>query len=282
MKPDSDIATLIKQASSLLEDHSDSPLLDAQLLLCEILGKDRSYLIAWPETQLDATAFNTFVDYLEKRKHGIPIAYILGYKEFWSMNFSVTEDVLIPRPETELLVELVLTLAESITQPHILDLGTGSGAIALALAKELPHADIIATDRSTTALEVAQINAENLGLNSVQFIESDWFNALEKASYNIIVSNPPYIEQRDPHLEGEIKHEPLQALASGEDGLDDIRVIISGSKEYLTQNGQLLLEHGYDQGKRVRSLMKDESFSNVDTLRDHAGNDRVTVGKLPQ
>ncbi len=272
------ISSLLQQATHQLDKLSDSPLLDAQLMLAHILNKDRSYLMAWPEaipTQQECDLFNQF---LQQRIEAIPVAYILGYKEFWSMPFKVTPDVLIPRPETELLVEQVLKLVSDVSNPQILELGTGSGAIAIALEKELPNAQIIATDFSTKALTIAKTNAKALSINQLNFIQSDWFSDIPNSQFNIIVSNPPYIEQHDPHLKGEIRFEPIQALTSGDDGLDDIRIIVKNSVGYLKPGGTLLIEHGFDQGNKVSGLMKESGFIKCQTLSDYSQNDRITLG----
>ncbi len=275
------IATLLQAAKLQLECVSDSPLLDAQLLLAHILKKDRSYLLAWSETTPTAQQQQQFQSFLQQRLNGIPIAYILGTKEFWSMDFSVTPDVLIPRPETELLVEKVIEACVDIESPTILELGTGSGAIAIALAKELPQASITATDLSTAALAVAQRNAKHHHMQHIHFIQSNWFTDIPKGRFDIIVSNPPYIEKHDPHLQKEIKHEPIQALVSGKDGLDDIRIIVENANLYLKKHGKLLIEHGYNQGSRTREIMQQAKLEACNTVKDYASNDRITIGSSP-
>jgi release factor glutamine methyltransferase len=260
------ISTAINKLS-----HSDTPRLDAEVLLCHVLGVTRSYLYAWSDKIITTNQYNKFQQLLEHRIKGVPIAYILGNKEFWSLNLQVSENTLIPRPETELLVELVLARLDIDSQAKVIDLGTGSGAIALAIAKERVNCNVIATDKSTTALAIAKKNAKNLGLERVKFLQNDWLNNLGVA--DIIVSNPPYIAAAYPHLS---QHEPRTALVSGNDGLSDIRTIIAQAPKHLTKGGCLLLEHGYDQAAAVRGLLK--KFQSVETYQDLAGLDRVTVG----
>jgi release factor glutamine methyltransferase len=264
------ISTAIKKLS-----HSDTPRLDAEVLLCHVLDVTRSYLYAWSDKVIIANQYNQFQELLEDRIKGVPIAYIVGNKEFWSLDLQVSQNTLIPRPETELLVELVLARLDFDSQAKVIDLGTGSGAIALAIAKERVNCNVIATDKSTTALAIAKQNAKNLGLETVEFIETDWLNNLGMA--DVIVSNPPYIATADPHLnQGDVQHEPRTALVAGNDGLADIRTIIAQVPKHLTAGGCLLLEHGYDQAAAVRGLLKQFEF--VETYQDLAGLDRVTVG----
>lgn len=279
------ITQLIQQSTTQLEVTSDSALLDVELLLCSVLKKDRSYLKAWPENELSPEQINTFQDYLDLRIHGLPIAHILGERGFWSLDLIVTSDTLIPRPDTERLVELALEHIPEKADWKILDLGTGSGAIALSLAKERPSCHFVATDRSITALEIAKLNAKKNHITNINFILSDWFSALtdEQRSFDIIVSNPPYIKENDPHLnQGDVRFEPRSALTAGEDGLDDIRIIINSSQQYLSQNGVLLIEHGYDQAEAVCNLLKDANYSQVNDFKDDNGNPRVAVGHIKQ
>ncbi len=274
------IAELLRQAHQRLKTVSDSPLLDAQLLLAHSLQKEISYLLAWQEVVPDLPQQTLFQGYLVQREQGIPVAYLLGCKEFWSLPFAVTPDVLIPRPETELLVEQVLEYCQTLEQARILELGTGSGAIAIALAKEIPNASITASDISSAALDIARKNAQTLNQQRIEFVLSDWFTAIPLNTFDIIVSNPPYIEAADEHLTGAIRHEPMTALVSGADGLDAIRVIISEAKAYLQNGGALMLEHGYKQGKQIRKLFAASGYKQARTIRDYAGNERVTTGIL--
>ena len=233
--------------------------------------------MAWSEIIPTQQQFNQFNKDLTQRKEGVPIAYILGHKEFWSMPFIVTPDVLIPRPETELLVEQVINACSHLNKPTILELGTGSGAVAIALGKELPKAKITATDISNAALDIARQNAHNQQINNIRFIYSDWFLNV-KGRFNIIVSNPPYIELDDPHLNNEIRFEPKLALVSGIDGLDDIRTILTSSDNHLKEQGILLLEHGYNQGNQLRELMIKAGLKNCHSIKDYSSNDRVSIG----
>jgi release factor glutamine methyltransferase len=212
----------------------------------------------------------------------MPIAYLTEQREFWGLNLRVTPQTLIPRPETEHLVEAVLALVPKQAKWRIADLGTGSGAIALAIASERPHCEVIATDTSKEALDVATDNARILGLNNVQCIESHWFTALDGQSFTVICSNPPYIEPNDPHLsEGDLRFEPPSALSAAEQGLADLREIIQQAPDHLQDDAWLLVEHGYQQGPAVLNLFSEAGFTAVETRQDHAGHERVSMGKLP-
>ncbi len=273
------VAELLSDARQQLQ-HSPTPELDAELLLCHILDKTRTWLMAWndqPVSLPDETAFTTL---LNRRTHGEPIAHLTGQRDFWTLELEVTADTLIPRPDTELLVELALEHGQRGLNT-VADLGTGTGAIALALAAERPEWEVIAVERNPATLAVAQRNAKRNKLNKVKFFEGSWFDALPADTRcHIIVSNPPYIRDTDPHLkEGDVRFEPQQALASGKDGLDDIRHIIDGAPGYLENNGWLLLEHGYDQGDAVKALMDARGFSHTSTKQDLSGHDRVTLGQ---
>jgi release factor glutamine methyltransferase len=270
------INQVLSTAINKLSD-SDTARLDAEVLLCHVLDVARSYLYAWSDRVLSVNEYNQFEALLQRRVKGVPIAYIVGNKEFWSLNFQVSENTLIPRPETELLVELVLARLNSDSQANVIDLGTGSGAIALAIAKERLNCNVIATDNSAFALAIARQNAKNLGLETIEFVESDWLKNLGIA--DVIVSNPPYIAASDPHLtQGDVQYEPRTALIAANDGLADIRTIISQAPKHLTNGGCLLLEHGYDQAPSVRSLLKQYGFKQIETYKDLAGWDRVTLG----
>lgn len=258
---------------------------ERELLWCAALGISRSTLRAHPEYIHDEATKFKVGSWIERRKKGEPIAYILGEKEFWSLPLKVNPHVLIPRPETELLVQTVLEKFSSVSHKCILDLGTGSGAIALALAHERPDWCIVATDQSSDALDVARANAENLNIKNVDFYEGNWYLALpnleRKISFDVIVSNPPYIAWNDAHLkEGDCRFEPIEALQSGLEGLDDLRLIISNAVNYLTPKGWLLVEHGYDQGPRVFKLFQEHGFENIAQLKDLALHERVVVGQI--
>ena len=275
------ITQLIEDAIKQLEPVSDSARLDTELLLCSVLKKDRSFLRAWPEHELDQQQTHSFQEKLQQRLQGKPVAHILGERGFWSLNLNVTSDTLIPRPDTERLVELALDIIPENAQWKILDLGTGTGAIALSLAKEKPNCFITATDQSFAALEIAKQNAEKNQVSNIEFIQSDWFSNLENTQFDMIVSNPPYIKETDPHLkQGDVRFEPLSALTSGADGLNDIRTIIKNSLQHLKTKGALLIEHGYDQADAVCDLLKAAKFTNVSDFKDDNDNPRVATGHI--
>ncbi len=259
--------------------NSDTPRLDAEILLCHVLKKNRSYLYTWPENQLTEEQYQQFGILLSSRIEGKPIAYLIDHKEFWSLELQVTENTLIPRPETELLVEQVLAHLPLKTSSKVIDLGTGTGAVALAIAKERPQCHIIATDKSSQALQIAKNNAKNLALHNIKFIVSDWF-AKDLGMAIIIVSNPPYISINDPHLnQGDVRYEPCSSLISGIDGLTDIRQIIVQSHSHLLNKGWLLLEHGYDQAEQIQILLTENNYYSIETYNDLADQPRVTVGQ---
>lgn len=255
---------------------------EAQLLLQNVLNVNRAWLLAHEHDTLPSKTNTDFEALLTRRLAGEPVAYILGYREFYGLNLVVTPDTLIPRPDTETLVEAALEKAPADTRCSILDLGTGTGAVALAIAKHRPHAQVMALDASHAALRIAEHNAKQLGLAHVNFTLSHWFSAVEGERFNLIVSNPPYIEQHDPHLsQGDLRFEPMSALASGADGLDDIREIIAHSLIHLLPQGWLMLEHGYNQAQLVADLMAESGLVDINTIQDLGGNDRVTIGKNP-
>ncbi len=273
------IRTAIQQAERELRDTSDSPRLDAELLLAHSLGETRTYLMTWPDQALDEQQLAGFRSLLARRQAGEPIAYITGEREFWSLPLSVSPEVLIPRADTELLVELALERIPKDGELHIADLGTGSGAIALAIARERPRCHVVASDIAATALAVARFNAMQLGLSNIEYRLGSWLEALDEEMFDMILSNPPYIAENDPHLaRGDVRYEPRHALSSGRDGLKDLRIIAKGARRHLREGGWLLVEHGYDQGEAVQRLMKKAGYSAVACHADLAGNDRVTVG----
>ncbi len=275
------IKTLLQQLSAEFSSCSDSPQLDAQLLLCHVLARPRSYLYTWPEQTLDTAQQAQLQQLASRRRRGEPIAHILGEREFWSLSLKVTADTLIPRPETELLVEAALARIPDNAPWAIADLGTGSGAIALAIASERPLCRITAVDKSQAALAVAEDNAGRLGLRNIHFVHGNWFEPLYGREFAMIVSNPPYIEAADPHLgQGDVRFEPRDALASGADGLDDLREIIAHAPQHLSPPGWLLLEHGYHQGEAVLALLRAQGFAATETLTDLQGHDRVATGCL--
>ncbi|MDM8568432.1 peptide chain release factor N(5)-glutamine methyltransferase [Thiotrichales bacterium HSG1] len=257
--------------------NSNTSRLDVEILLCHVLRKNRSYLYTWPQKQLTSDQYIQFQTLLSQRISGKPIAYLIGHREFWSLDLQVTQDTLIPRPETELLVEQALIRLPIISK--IIDLGTGTGAVALAIAKERPKSHIIAIDKFPQVLQVAKNNAQRLELYNIEFIISDWFSNCLK-TVDLIVSNPPYISLNDPHLtQGDVQYEPSSSLVAGADGLDDIKRIVIQSYGHLFNQGWLLLEHGYNQAKQVRYLLEESNYKAVTTYADLAGQPRVTVGQ---
>lgn len=262
---------------------------ELELLWCFVLGVSRTTLRAWPERILNATEEEQFAlnALVKRRQQGEPMAYIVGVKEFWSLPLYVNPHVLIPRPETELLVEKILEIfpSKSNADLRVLDLGTGSGAIALALAHERSLWQVSATDQSAQALEVAKTNAKQLGIINVDFYLGDWYEALvgldaNQKQFDTIISNPPYIHNNDPHLtEGDCRFEPIRALHSGADGLKDLKHIIAHAAQYLRTNGWLLVEHGYDQGPQVLALFKEQGFKHCIGLKDLANHNRVVIGQ---
>jgi len=250
---------------------------DAEWLLAHVLGKSRSWLYAHGDDALAAESAQRYGALLDRRSAGEPLAYLTGRKGFWRFELQVTPDTLIPRPETELLVELALADLPRDRPVRVADLGTGTGAIALAIAYERPRAQVVAVDASAAALAVAHANARALRLPNVEFRNGDWCSPLGDERYDAIVSNPPYIALGDLHLEA-LRYEPAAALASGHDGLDAIRAIVRSAPSHLAANGSLLIEHGFDQGEAVRALFVEAGFADVQTAKDIEARDRVTFG----
>lgn len=271
------VRALLSRASTRLPDRAE-----AEILLAHALQKPRSWLIAHADDTLDAPAVDTFDALLARREQGEPVAYLTGHRGFWTLELEVTPATLIPRAETELLVELALARLSPDGTPRVVDLGTGSGAIALAIARECRHARLIATDASAAALDVARRNADTHHIRNVVFAEGDWLEPLAGRSFDLIVSNPPYIAEGDPHLgQGDLRFEPGSALASGHDGLDDIRRIVAGAQAHLVAGGWLLFEHGWDQGAASRGLLEAAGYAEVFTEQDLEGRDRVSGGRAP-
>ena len=305
------IKILLRNAAQQL--NTEEAALEAQLLLQHALNVNRAWLIVHENDALQPNIHAAFEALLKRRLSGEPIAYILGYREFYGLKLKVSADTLIPRPDTEALVEAALskipnpsfrreqfaklrTTESSYDETDsdlrqndkawndelkVLDLGTGTGAIALAIAHHRPQAFVTAVDASENALNIAQENAQSLEIANIKFIKSDWFGALQNEKFDLIVSNPPYIEQNDAHLtQGDLRFEPLAALASGVDGLDDIKRIITNAPKHLNPHGWLMLEHGYNQAACVAALLTNAGFNEIDTIKDLGGNDRVTLGKI--
>lgn len=271
------IATLLYLAKKRLSA-SSTPQLDAELLLMHVLGVSRAILMAWPLRQVDESELKAFEELLVRRELGEPVAYIIGHQSFWDVELRVTKAVLIPRPETELIVEWVLSKFEKQDDIKLADLGTGAGAIALAIAKHKPHWTIHATDNSQEALKIAKQNATFNEIKNVTFYEGSWCEALPQKNYDIIVSNPPYIAPGDPHLLiGDVRFEPSSALVSNHYGFDDLFKIAEQAKNYLNPNGFLVLEHGFEQADKLREHLKQLGYESVEAKKDLAGHARMTV-----
>lgn len=259
--------------------NSDSPLLDARVLLCHVLNCSTTYLHTYPEKKLTPDDWLHFTDLVEERDTGIPIAHLVGYKEFWSLRLKVNATTLIPRPETELIIELALDLVLPDTA-RVLDLGTGTGAIALSIATEKPSWRVTGSDFDPQIVQLAQENGLLNQIDNVTWLTSSWFSNIPAQSFDLIVSNPPYIDKNDHHLnQGDVKFEPASALIADKNGLSDIETIVQTSPQYLSCEGWLLLEHGFEQGEEVRDLLTQNGFMNVKTHQDLAGLDRVTIGQ---
>jgi len=253
---------------------------DAEILLAHALGASRGWLFAHATDALPAGPYACFEELVARRVAGEPVAYLVGHRGFWSLDLRVTPETLIPRPETELLVELALERLPRDVATAVADLGTGSGAIALAIARERPQARVVATDASVAALAIARANAEAHQLDHVEFRHGAWCAPLAQERFDLIASNPPYIADADPHLgQGDLRFEPRGALAAGADGLDDIRLIARDAPVHLVVGGWLLLEHGLEQGAAVRALLADAGFDDVATRQDLEARDRVTLGR---
>jgi release factor glutamine methyltransferase len=271
---------LLRGASARLG--GDSPRADAEILLAHVLGRDRTWLVAHADADCDAVLATRFESLLARREAGEPVAYLVGRRGFWSLDLEVGPGVLLPRPETELLVEFALQHLDPGSTARVLDLGTGSGAIALAVASERPRATVEAVDASAAALEIARANARRLGLSRVAFHPGDWFAPLGGRRFDLVLSNPPYVAEHDPHLErGDLRFEPRAALASGPDGLDAIRRIAAGAAAHLAPGGRIALEHGFAQAAAVRALLSAAGLREVASIRDLAGHERITHARSP-
>ena len=271
------IRQALLEASEYLTDR-----IERDILLCFVLNKSRTYLYTDPEKPLSDQDAQRFMSLIQERLAGTPIAYLTGTREFWSLPLIVTPDTLIPRPETEMLVELTLSLIGTQEQANIFECGTGAGGVAIALAKEKPHWQIVACDNSQAALDIAQKNAQQLGCQNIHFYLSDWFSMIPKTlSFDAIVSNPPYIASDDPHIkQGDLRFEPYSALVSGQDGLDAIREIIEQSLARLKINGLLLIEHGYTQKNALAQLLSEFGYQSIQCWQDWQGHDRISGARI--
>ncbi len=271
----------LKQALDLAIEQlngNQGALLDSEVLLAHVLQKNRTYLRTWPEKELTSRQRQSFHELIDLRQQGQPVAYLTGLREFWSRPFIVSSSVLIPRPDTELLIEIILQKFSTNQPLSILDMGTGSGAIAVTLALELHCAQITAIDSSKAALNIAQQNAQQLGASNIKFIHSHWFNNIKPQTFDIIVSNPPYICSQDPHLtEGDVRFEPNGALVASQQGFNDIEHICNHAKAFLNAEGILLFEHGYQQGNQVQNLLELAGFKSIEPFQDIQGHTRATL-----
>ncbi|OCQ18208.1 protein-(glutamine-N5) methyltransferase, release factor-specific [Pseudoalteromonas luteoviolacea] len=275
-------AQALAWATKLLANLSDSPKLDAEVLLLHVLDRPRSYLFTWPEEVLSEQHYAKYKELLEKRCEGLPVAHLTGEREFWSLPFYVNNSTLIPRPDTETLVEQALAL-EIPNDAKVLDLGTGTGAIALSLASEMPKWQLWAVDYSDDAVLLAKKNQQRLDITNATILQSDWFTNVPKQRFDLIVSNPPYIEENDVHLsQGDVRFEPLSALVAPEQGYADIRHIAKNALDYLMIGGYIMVEHGYDQGVGVQEIFAQMGYGNILTIKDMAGCDRVTLAQKLQ
>lgn len=270
----------LNHAISILSLTSSSPRIDAEILMAKALNVSRAYLYTYPEAPIHADVESQFQTLLDRRVAGMPIAYLTGKREFWTVSLTISEATLIPRPETELLVEKSLALLNGREKIKLLDLGTGSGAIACAIAQSRPNWHITACDISTEALETAQRNASELGLTNISFIQSDWFQSITEDNFDAIVSNPPYLAQDDPHLtQGDLRFEPKLALVSGPNGLESLQWIIEQSYNRLRKHGLLMLEHGFEQRLAIEKRLSSIGYQNIQCWQDAQGHDRVTCAK---
>jgi release factor glutamine methyltransferase len=275
------IRQALRQGEQQLAARSDTSRIDSQVLLAHALDKPRSFLLTWPEQQLDTIQTARFKHMVQRRQTGEPIAYITGQREFWSMELEVNQYTLIPRPETEALVELALEKIPVSAKVRIADLGTGSGAIALAIAKERPKCQVVAIDQSANALATAKANATKHSIENVEFRRGSWFEPIKSESFDVILSNPPYVAEMDPHLEqGDLRFEPRSALTAGPEGMDAIRHIVDLSRTVLKNHGWILLEHGYNQGPSVKQLLIQSGFQNITIQSDLGGLARVAIGQF--
>jgi release factor glutamine methyltransferase len=272
-----ELGNFLEDAAAVLATRSDSPRLDAEILLGQVLRKPRSYLHAWPERMLSEEERHRFTLLIRRRFSGEPMAYITGVREFWSMPLRINDKVLIPRPETELLVEKALAHIPEDEEMRVLDLGSGCGAVSLAIARERPKAEVIGVDISADALKISRLNAALFKIGNVEFLQSNWFDAVRGQKFHVVVSNPPYVINRDEFLlAGGLRFEPELALAGGDDGLECFREIIDRAHNYIVRQGWLLFEHGDDQERAIRRMLEAQRYYDITCYQDAAGRDRVT------
>jgi len=278
MEGEATIADMLREAQTRLAA-SDSARLDAEVLLCAALGVPRTALYAQSEQALPLPVRARYRRLVAARLRGLPVAQLTGQREFWSLTLHVNEHTLIPRPETEHLVEAALERLPKMDAVNIADLGTGTGAVAVALASERPHCRVVATDVCEHALAIAQRNAQCHGLTNISFRKGSWYEPLGEIKLDLIVSNPPYVASGDPLLgQGDVRFEPRLALVAGIEGLDALRIVIEGARSRLRCGGWLLVEHGHEQGAAVRMLMQQSGFGRIESVLDLAGHERVTAG----
>ncbi len=275
------IQQALQQASQALAASKENAALDAQVMLCFVLNCNSAHLAAWPEKQLTAEQANQFLALVAQRQQGIPVAHLTGQREFWSLNFRVNNSTLIPRPETETLVEFILDNFGDRPSVKLLDMGTGTGAIAIAIASEKNNWKIVACDNSAEAIALAIENGAQHSTNNVSLVQSDWFSNISEHDFDIIVSNPPYIASDDPHLQqGDVRFEPHSALTAGISGMDDIEHICAHAKDYLSAQGSLIIEHGYDQQQQVADCFARHGYTDLQQSNDLSGHTRMTAGKI--
>jgi release factor glutamine methyltransferase len=273
----------IEQALAMSADiQSETPELDAQLLLAHVLQVEPSYLRTWPEKSLSSEQYQTYRHLLQERLNGRPVAHLTGSRGFWTLDLNVNESTLIPRPDTECLVEAALYLLANVEAASVLDLGTGTGAIALAIASEQRNWTVLGSDLESDAVLLARSNAAKHQIRNVDFVQGSWFEPIGKdAQFDLIVSNPPYIDENDVHLsQGDVRYEPLSALVAAENGLSDIKLIANSARSHLKKGAWLMLEHGYDQGDDVRRILSQFDYESIETRQDYGSNDRFTIGRL--
>ena len=274
------IKNILLNSTRYLKKYSETAKIDSEILLSFVLKKEREYFYCHPTNTIRKTQLKNFKKLIEKRKNKIPISYIINKKEFWSLSLKITNSVIVPRPETELLVETILKKITHSKKINFLDIGTGSGAIALSIAKEKPFWQIVATDISKNAVLLAKENAKNLRLKNIEFKISNWFQNLSEKKFDIIASNPPYISKNEyAKCSDDIKNEPIGALVAGNDGLEAFQKIIYNSKNFLRKNGFIFLEHGFSQAKKIKELLHSKNFNKIITKQDTSGHNRITFAK---